>query len=878
MIMSFLYEKIATLKEAGMSAVVPQFLIDNLSDNIVLREYQKEAIYDTILYFDTLGKNKQTHLLYHMATGSGKTVIMAMNILYYYNLGYRNFLFFTNQTNIISKTKINFLEKTSSKYLFSDVISIGGANIRVNEVSNFEDADKNAINICFNTVQGIHSSLSLVREGSLTIEDFENEKIVLIADEAHHLNSTTSKDKEENAANATWEDTVNRIFYANKDNVLLEYTATCDVRDKNVRSKYLDKIIYNFDLKEFRKAGYTKEFANLSSNTSRWGRTLQALIISEYRKLIFEEHKISIKPVVLLKSKTIVESKRFYEEFYEKLKLLEPDEIESIRLANTSNDIFNNAFSFFSSIHLSHDNLVDLIKADFAEENSVNMNSLNPENEKIVNNLDEKDNHYRLIFIVDKLTEGWDVLSLFDIVRLYETRQGGPKGSVSKYTISEAQLIGRGARYCPFQFTRDQVREKRKYSDYKNPLSICETLLYHCMDNSKYIDEIKRALKQTGLLPATEPIPVTYKLKESFKKTKTYMRGYVFLNERKEVNRSAVTSLSPKIRTMGRVYKCKTYSSAMGLLLEDKKTGKMGSGLKFKDLNPIRFGDIQYSIIYKAYRCFDQTLAFDKLKKQFPNLESVKSFLTDDDYLGSFPITFVVIEGETPSVNDKLNACKEVLQIISDYVQNIEVSYEGTTEFYPKLIHEMFTDRVRNVTRAAEDESWGEGISQNDALVDSNYRMSLADRDWYAYNDNFGTSEEKKFVKYFSTIVDDLQKKFQTVFLIRNELQVSIYSFDDGAAFMPDYVLILNKELEQKTADGKDNIYICVFVEPKGEHLLPKDNWKNALLLDLVKKGVPIVKLKDDNEYRIWGTPLYNESATKSDFITYFTNLINSIR
>ncbi|MDY0139883.1 MAG: DEAD/DEAH box helicase family protein, partial [Candidatus Izemoplasmatales bacterium] len=444
--MSFLYEKITTLKEAGFSAEIPQFLINNLSSNIKLRDYQKEAIQYTILYLTSnLSKNKQTHILYHMATGSGKTVIMAMDILYYYNLGYRNFLFFTNQTNIVSKTRINFLEKASSKYLFNNSININGKNVKINEVSNFDEADKDAINICFNTVQGIHSSLSIIREGSLTIEDFENDKIVLIADEAHHLNSTTSKDKEENEENATWEDTVNKIFLANKDNVLLEFTATCDIQDVNVKSKYIDKIIYNFDLKEFRKAGYTKEFMNLQSSTTKWGRTLQALILSEYRKLLFEKHNISIKPVVLLKSKTISESNSFYNEFHEKLKLLSPVDIEDIKITNSGNEIFSNAFNFFNDINLTSDELVDLIKIDFSQSNCVNMNALNSENENIVNNLDEKNNNYRLIFIVDKLTEGWDVLSLFDIVRLYETRQGGPKGTVSKYTISEAQLIGRGA-------------------------------------------------------------------------------------------------------------------------------------------------------------------------------------------------------------------------------------------------------------------------------------------------------------------------------------------------------------------------------------------------------------------------------------------------
>ena len=50
---------------------------------------------------------------------------------------------------------------------------------------------------------------------------------------------------------------------------------------------------------------------------------------------------------------------------------------------------------------------------------------------------------------VQKLNEGWDVLNLFDIVRCYETRDSR-FNRPGKTTISEAQLIGRGARYFPF--------------------------------------------------------------------------------------------------------------------------------------------------------------------------------------------------------------------------------------------------------------------------------------------------------------------------------------------------------------------------------------------------------------------------------------------
>ena len=867
----FLYEKIDGAKECGLNIEIPQFMIDNLSSNIKLRDYQRDAIKNTLLYLNgELSKNKQTHILYHMATGSGKTVIMALDILYYYSLGYRNFLFFTNQTNIVSKTKINFLQRNSTKYLFANTINIAGKNIKINEVKNFDDADKDAINICFNTVQGIHSSLSLIREGSLTIEDFENEKIVLIADEAHHLNSTTSKDKEENVTNATWEDTVNHIFYANKDNVLLEFTATCDLQDNNVKNKYIDKIVFNFDLKEFRKAGYTKEFMNLQSNSSIWERSLQALLLSEYRKLIFEQHNISIKPVVLLKSKTIKDSNNFYKEFYTKLTLLSPREIEHIRVNNYGNELFDNAFVFFDSLNLSFEKLVDLIKVDFAQSNSVNMNEINPENESIVNNLDEKDNHYRLIFIVDKLTEGWDVLSLYDIVRLYDTRQGGHKGAVSKYTISEAQLIGRGARYCPFKFSDEQTKEKRKYSDYSNPLSICETLLYHCMQDSSYISELKRALKQTGLLPDNEPVQVNYRIKDEFKKTSTYLEGLVFLNNRIEVSRNTINSLPEKIRTQGISYKCKNGHSISQYLFEDLTT----SEIKIIDLSPVNLSDIAFSIVYKAFRCFEQTLGFNVLKKYFPNLKSVNEFLTSNNYLGAFPITFFVCQGEIPTIDDKLEACKKVFDLISDYVQTIQITYKGTHEFLGIPIRDVFKDRARNITRDYNDASWGNGVSQNDFSVDKDFRMDLTDKEWYVYCDNYGTSEEKKFVKYFSTIVEKLKLKFNQVYLIRNEIQASIYSFTDGSKFEPDYVLILQKQQEGKK---KNNLYVCMFVEPKGEHLLEKDKWKNTFLLELTESSIPVVKFADDNEYIIWGSPLYNNGLTKEEFNKYFENLIEKI-
>ena len=166
-----------------------------------------------------------------MATGSGKTVMMAGLILHYYSLGYRNFLFFVNQTNIIEKTKSNFLDRASAKYLFAESIEIDGMRVPVNEVDNFAAADPNAINLCFSTTQKLHIDFLDPKENSLTRDDFEDAPVVMMSDESHHVNTRTKRaTKAEDEEDRSWEYTVSSAFLGNRDNVLLEFTATVDLR------------------------------------------------------------------------------------------------------------------------------------------------------------------------------------------------------------------------------------------------------------------------------------------------------------------------------------------------------------------------------------------------------------------------------------------------------------------------------------------------------------------------------------------------------------------------------------------------------------------------------------------------------------------------
>lgn len=124
------------------SMPLPDCLTASLNPMLELRPYQKECFRYFLTYWENAFDRKEAkpHLLFHMATGSGKTLIMAGIMLYLYERGYRNFLFFVDSTNIIEKTKDNFLNAASPKYLFGQTISVGGRRVDVRLVENFQAA------------------------------------------------------------------------------------------------------------------------------------------------------------------------------------------------------------------------------------------------------------------------------------------------------------------------------------------------------------------------------------------------------------------------------------------------------------------------------------------------------------------------------------------------------------------------------------------------------------------------------------------------------------------------------------------------------------------------------------------------------------------
>ena len=855
--MPFLYEKIDAYREGGFSKELPQYIPDNLNPNFELRPYQTAAFENFITYFenDKLCQ-KPTQTLFHMATGSGKTLIMAGLMLYLYKQGYRNFLFFVNLSNIVQKTKENFLNSVSSKYLFADEITIDGEKIKIKEVSNFQYSDDTAINICFTTTQGLHSDMWSVKENSLSVDDFANRKVVLISDEAHHLNADTkkmSKDEEENYK--SWEYTVHRIFGANRDNVLLEFTATCDIKNPLIKAEYENKIVFDYPLYKFRADRYSKEIMTLRSDLDVEDRALQALILSQYRYKVFQDYRQNIKPVVFFQSRLVKENAANMAKIIDMVKSLSGERIKNLFEQSTSETLAE-AHKYFVKNGISYDELASELKDDFSEEHCISANdNQDVENKQIMlNSLEDKTNPYRAVFAVDKLNEGWDVLNLFDIVRLYETRDG-KNGIPGKTTMKEAQLIGRGARYCPFKITEEQEKYQRKYdNDIDNPLRICEELYYHCWNEPRYISELHTALREIGI-DLDKTVTRNYVLKDEFKEDDIYKSGYVFVNERLLKSRNEVVGLLPSVRDKIFNISIATGRSGEDIIMEDNSS---------QDSNPNTYtyrttigdiADINYAIVYKAL-CKYSVFKFNVLKSYFPNLKSTKEFVYDKNYLGYIRL-HITSKYETPTADILYSACVKTLGNIAESISGIEETYEGSSEFTARYIHDIFKNKRCNYI---DPHDGGLGISQNDNSVPIAWKMDLSKEDWFVFEDNYGTSEEKAFVAYFKEYVKDLKDKYDKVYLVRNERQLAIYSFDGGERFEPDYLLFLHL-LKQ---DGYEQLQI--FIEPKGTHLVDKDSWKEDFLLQLESKAIPVTKLTDDNKYKIWGFHFFNRDVRTVEF------------
>jgi type III restriction enzyme len=912
----YLYEYLSDkMREYRLNfSTIPASLSDNL--RFPLFDWQKRAI-ENFLDYQSIKEieNPQdpTHLLFNMATGTGKTLLMASLILHYYEKGYRHFLFFVNQNNIVGKTEDNLTDATHNKYLFKNPIVIDDKTITVKKVETFSN-DTDDIEILFTSIHKLHNSVYLVKENSIFLDDLQNKDIVMLADEAHHLNSDTKAKTEDqidldiitelsenasaNEIEKSWEHTVTKLilnkegkkdFETNK-NVLLEFTATVP-KHKNVIDKYLDKTIYRFDLKDFLKAGYTKEINLVSSSFNKKQRIVQALLFNWYRYELGIKYSIPhFKPVILFRSKFVDDTKdenvkadyllfrdiidNLNNSDFDFLKTIEKESVNSVYEMGKSRIV--DIFKYIDKNKIDATQIITYLKDAFKDKNCIITHSKDkiatgrrgedkttPSQDKALNSLEDKNNHTTAIFTCQRLTEGWDVLNLFDIVRMYEGQNtgGSNKGKRGKSTVSEVQLIGRGVRYYPFKY-EDNIPNKRKFDKaLEHELRVLEEFYFHSDKDEKYINELKAELKEQDLLPPKDKQLKIFDIKEDIKNDKNsfYHKLKIYKNERAdnpEKRKRNFDDLKKEWIFEDKIDAVVINETKINLDQKDDTT-RLNTDTKDGRILKPTLKDINRNIVYKALNIQakkDQSILRYKNLKEELEITSIDDLL-EDNYLGNYKLTIAV-----PAFYDTLDKIPpfEQVRIVNNFFTQFSIElkkmsnpYIGT-EFKPAAFKEYFQEPKT--------------ISVVEDVESNNLEKELIDKDWYALNAFYGTTEEKGLVKFLKSSMENFKDKYEEIYLLRNEEIYKIYDFKEGRGFMPDFLLFLKSK--------NKNLYYQVFIEPKGNQFKDgtggyensSEGWKEKFMIDVTKQygGKAILKA-ENKEYKLVGLPLYNV-ASPSNF------------
>ncbi len=386
---------------------------------------------------------------------------------------------------------------------------------------------------------------------------------------------------------------------------------------------------------------------------------------------------------------------------------------------------------------------------------------------------------------------------------------------------------------------------KRKYDkELQNDLRILEELHYHSHNESRYISEIRTALIEQGVIDEND-VEVELKLKEKFKKTSFYKSGLIYANEKKKRSFEQTKSFADLgVKKKNIVVRIMSGGGKETALFKESLVVREGVKRVRKDF---KIKNFETHIIRNALAKND-FFDFTSLKKYFPTLTSISEFIENNKYLADFGVTFEI---EKYAINiDNLEKFKATLKLLEQIEKEIKANlteYIGSEDFTPFFIkdHKLSKDKSIKVKKDSERLDGQEEFLEN--------------KDWYVFNANYGTIQEKDFVKMIDAQVSELRKKFKNIYLFRNERQLKIYNFSNGQAFEPDYLLFLVNK-------GDKGITYQLFLEPKGKHLLEHDKWKSEFLEEIKEKfGDKILEFSKSQKYKIIGVPFYN-TETENDF------------
>ena len=851
--------------------VIPEYINENLLHT--LRYYQDEAIRNYHYTQSQINPSPQ-HVLFNMATGSGKTDLMAGLILYLYQEhNYQNFLFTVNTNSVLMKTKDNLVNENSEKYLFQDKIEIDGQRIFIRPVERFPRVRQdNTIYIKLSSVQKVSDDLFVLKENTMGLADYKNHPVAILADEAHHYSASTKAEKE---AENTWESAINKILRARDDkeqkNLLLEFTATVDFDKEVIYNKYRDKVVYRYPLNKFKYDGYSKKVKRIETSASDEDKMLNVVLLSQFRKYRAYADGVTgtFKPVIMFKSPKVsvsLEANKVFNELISNLNVADLMSFIKRQQVLDTND--SSALELAYNYYLKNEDdlpkIVREIKQDFDPRNVLNANDtsgniLEKGQYEALNTLESPNNLYRVVFAVAKLTEGWDVLNLYDIVRI-EKEAGTNKNA----TMVEAQLIGRGARYYPFEIDGEKSYQRRYDNDSSNKQLFLETLHYHTMNEPQYLKQLVGSFKQMDLPTGQDKKnpPIEIKVKPSFKKTDTYKTGKIYYNEAEDVSDEWFDS----IEKYGINHKS-DISRSLNFGSREVSYKATVENIETKTIGIEKF-DVRF--IKKAIQRLE-FYKFDNLKKYLPLLTSMKEFIYGEKWLNAGNLKLYLTVPKEYKASDI--SPDEILKVTIDILKEYEVKFKsgyvkqrGTNRFIGYPIREYLTNYNKRVPEYDTANLLNEATQKVAA-----YEMN---DEFYVYEKAIVNKLEYELIERIKAHVDELKQKYnKAVYLFRMDEnmhresakseKVKLHQYGSRInragetvdmhlqGFQPDFILFLEDS----------EFYFQIFIEPKGMSgdRFVSELWKQDLLLYMTDNQAEMEFEDDSKNVRISGLKFYTK-------------------
>ena len=215
------------------------YLEAHKQDKVTLRYYQILAVYFTEVFFRNSGNKEfeefaKSALAYWMATGSGKTMIMHINVFQFieHNKGFKDLEL------IITTPGVNLINQHER-----EVTPL---------VEYLNKIHRNKIKLLIDTTQGLLASI----EKTPTLFDFPDDKKrqrLILVDEAHIGLGKTQKDDEGEFLKLRRKLNIKHSF-------LFEYSATFHNLDSKLEIEYSKSIIFDYNYTLFYRDGYGKDF------------------------------------------------------------------------------------------------------------------------------------------------------------------------------------------------------------------------------------------------------------------------------------------------------------------------------------------------------------------------------------------------------------------------------------------------------------------------------------------------------------------------------------------------------------------------------------------------------------------------------------------